>query len=85
MLLTPRSWEMSILFTPSALKPLLAFLVLLLLVPVLAVPLPLQKLRSVGSLLLVGKLAAQQEDVFSLPASAPESSCVYSPPLVVLL
>ena len=29
------------------------------------------------SLLLVGKLAARQEDVVSLPAGAPESSLIY--------
>ena len=29
------------------------------------------------SLLLVGKLAARQEDVFSLPASTPDSSLIY--------
>ena len=78
MSLPPQSWEMSIPFTPSTLKPLLALPILQLLVPFLAVPLLLpQPLVALTYPLCVGITDLMQRKLRSvmLPAPGPETSC----------
>ena len=78
MSLPLRSWVMSTPSTPSALKPLLDLPILQLLVPVLAVPLPLpQPLLAPTGLLCVGITDPMLRKLRSvvLPAPGRETSC----------